>query len=205
MVRWPKQENPFPALISAPYMIADSPQERTPWKCQETCRPRLLQGLSRNSPHAYRTGIIQFSNPIVLDITYGAMITLAPACGICPTPSMFSSTLANQSLSCCFRVGPSSVYHDPAWLAPRIVIEYTMFNPPTFRLVISLTFQIEAQRIISKVSDQAGPVMQIYYLRNGVREIDSSSARECNVAEGTRLTNWARTSIPTSLPRYLGR
>ena len=43
-------------------------------------------------------------------------------------PAMSSSTWLSQPSSCFDRVGPWSVYHDPAWLASLIVIEGYLYR-----------------------------------------------------------------------------
>ncbi len=47
---------------------------------------------------------------------------LAPGCGMPPMVSMVVGTWSSHRSSCLLRVGPSSEYHDPAWLAGRCVM-----------------------------------------------------------------------------------
>ena len=56
--------------------------------------------------------------------TYGAMITLAPGNGMVPMPSMVGCTSASHWSSSRDKVGPSLVYHEPAWLAFLVVIVF---------------------------------------------------------------------------------
>lgn len=54
--------------------------------------------------------------------TDGAMIIRAPGWGIGLMSSMEVGTASSQLWSCLERVGPLSVYQEPAWLASRVVI-----------------------------------------------------------------------------------
>ena len=53
---------------------------------------------------------------------YGAMMILAPGCGMGPMPSMVSGTWSSHWSSCLLRVGPSSEYQEPACVAGRWVM-----------------------------------------------------------------------------------
>lgn len=55
-------------------------------------------------------------------VTDGAIMMRAPGWGMGDMPSMEEGTASSQLWSCLERVGPSSVYQEPAWLASRVVI-----------------------------------------------------------------------------------
>jgi hypothetical protein len=53
----------------------------------------------------------------IVDITYGAMMILAPGIGSGPKPSISLGTWASHWSSWRERVGPWAEYHDPEWVA----------------------------------------------------------------------------------------
>ena len=59
------------------------------------------------------------------------MITRAPGCGMAPIPSMLSGTFDSQPSSWRDNDGPSSEYHEPAWLASRPIIESAEYHEDT--------------------------------------------------------------------------
>ena len=54
-------------------------------------------------------------------LTHGAMMILAPGMGNC-FPSIEEGTCASQASSSLERVDAGEEYHEPAWLATRVVI-----------------------------------------------------------------------------------
>ena len=55
-------------------------------------------------------------------VTDGAMIIRAPGWGMGEMSLIEEGTASSQLCSCLERVGPSSVYQEPAWLASRVVM-----------------------------------------------------------------------------------
>lgn len=53
---------------------------------------------------------------------YGAIIARAFECGKPPTPAIVDGTLLSHPSSCPERVASLSEYHDPAWVASRLII-----------------------------------------------------------------------------------
>lgn len=66
---------------------------------------------------------------------YGAIITRAPGEGIWPTPSMEVGTWSSQLWSWRVRVGPSSAYQQPAWVASLEVIARVGYLQARIRIV----------------------------------------------------------------------
>lgn len=92
------------------------------------CRRRRQRARSRSIRHACRLlsegleVLWKEKGKVESWVTDGAMIIRAPGWGIGEMSLIEEGTASSQLCSCLERVGPSSVYQEPAWLASRVVI-----------------------------------------------------------------------------------